>query len=82
MTDPFTFGDRIDPLGLHKPDPVDAGWMRRIRHGPMTVDQVLARGLAEMLDQDDAEERQRDPVRYASARRMRHTLLGRLLGRW
>jgi hypothetical protein len=63
----------LDPLGLAAPDPrlVDAGWARAIREGPMTVDQVLARGLAAMLDEDRAEEMARDPILYARAHRPR-----------
>jgi hypothetical protein len=73
-------GDPVDPLGLHRPDPVDSGWMRRVRRGPVTVDQALAAGLARMLDEDAEELRQRDPVAYARARRPR-PLWRRLLGR-
>jgi hypothetical protein len=78
--DPFTFGDRLVLLGLAEPDPVDAGWISRLRRGPVTIDGALALGLAAMLDEDDEERRQRDPVAYAPPRR-RRTLLGRLLGR-
>jgi hypothetical protein len=68
----------IEHIGLVEPDPVDRGWMQAIRRGPVTVDQALALGLAAMLDEDDAERRQRDPVAWAAPRR-RRTLLGRLL---
>jgi hypothetical protein len=60
--------------------PVDRGWARAIRRGPVTVDQALAAGLARMLDEDAAERRQRDPVAWARAPR-RRTLLARLLCR-
>jgi hypothetical protein len=80
--DPFTFGDRIDPLGLNRPDPVDAGWIRRIRSGPVTVDQALARGLQAMLEADAAEAEAADPVLRIRCTGRRRTLLGRLLGRW
>jgi hypothetical protein len=71
----------IDPLGLNRPDPVDAGWAQRIRRGPVTVDQALAAGLSRMLDEDDAERRQRDPLVYASGQRRRSSLCARLRGR-
>jgi hypothetical protein len=70
-------GDPVDPLGLHRPDPVDAGWIRRIRSGPVTVQQALGRGLAAMLEEDERE----DPVAYARVQRQPRNLLGRLLGR-
>ena len=61
--------------------PVDDGWKRAIRRGPVTVDQALARGLQAMLEEDEAERHQRDPLMYAQAQRQRRTLLGRLLRR-
>lgn len=33
----------LDSLGLQRQ--ANAGWAQAIRHGPLTVDQVLARGL-------------------------------------
>jgi hypothetical protein len=74
-------GDPIDPLGLRRPDPVDAGWVRRIRSEPLTIDQALARGLAAMLDEDDEERRQCDPLAYVRAQRQRRNVLSRLLRR-
>lgn len=70
----------LDPLGLNRPDPVDAGWARRIRHGPMTIDQVLARGLSDMLDEDEAERRRADPFTFVTGPR-RRSLWARLTGR-
>jgi hypothetical protein len=84
--DPFTLGDRIDPLGLanhSRVNDVDAGWMRAVRRGRITVDEALAAGLSRMLDEDDAERRQRDPLAYVAARKdaSLRTLLGRLFRR-
>ena len=56
------------------------GDVRRIRHGPMTVAQVLERARREMDEQDRAEAEAADPVLWVRARR-RRTLLNRLLGR-
>ena len=59
--------------------PVDAGWARRISHGPRTVAEVLA-DASRMMDAEDAElERMRDPVAWLRAQRPRSNLLGRLL---
>jgi hypothetical protein len=62
-------------------DPVGRGWAQAIRHGPMTIEQVLARGWSAMLDEDDAERRARDPFAYIPAPRRRRSLLARLLRR-
>jgi hypothetical protein len=65
-----------------RPDPaaVDAGWVRAVRTGPMTVAEVLERGRAEMEAEDEAERRRADPVLWARAHRPR-TLWNLLLGR-
>jgi hypothetical protein len=70
----------VDRIGLVEPDPVDSGWIRRIRTGPVTVDQALGRGLQAMLDEDRREAEAADPFTVVTGRR-RRTLLGRLLGR-
>src|SRR5260370_113744 len=50
-------------------DPVDSGWVRAVRTGPMTVAEVLERGRAEMEAEDEAERRRADPVLRARAHR-------------
>ena len=73
----------LHPLFVDRPPapgPVDTGWARVIRHGPMTVEQVLDRARAEMDAQDEAEAYRRDPIAYIRARRPRR-LIDRLLGR-
>jgi hypothetical protein len=52
--------------------------MRRIRSGPVTVQQALGRGLEAMLEEDRAEAAAADPFAVVTGRR-RRTLLGRLL---
>jgi len=70
----------VFPLELPDlPEAVQQGDVRRISRGPLTVSQVLGQGLAAMLDDDEAQERQRDPIAYIRARRPR--LIDRLLGR-
>ena len=61
-------------------DPVDRGWAQAIHHGPMTVEQVLGRGLQAMLDEDERDRLRADPVAFALVPR-RRTLLGRLFSR-
>jgi hypothetical protein len=56
------------------------GEARRIRHGPMTIGEVLERARGEMDAEDELERQSADPVLWARARRPR-TLLNRLLGR-
>lgn len=63
------------------PNAVQRGEVRRVSHGPLTVDQVLGRGLQAMLDEDRAEAERADPIRYVTAQRSRRTLWGRLFGR-
>ena len=46
-------------------DPVGRGWAQAIRHGPMTVEQVLGRGLQAMLDEDERDRLRADPVAFA-----------------
>jgi len=70
----------VGRYGLAEPDQVDTGWMRAARRGPSTVGEVLARGVAAMEAEDQAEAYSRDPVAYVAAQR-RPTLLRRLLGR-
>jgi hypothetical protein len=65
---------------LPQPAPVDTGWARAIRHGPMTVEQVLDRARAEMAEQDRQEAMAADPVAWLRAHRPRR-LIDRLLGR-
>jgi len=69
----------LDPLGLNAPAPVDAGWLRAIRHGPMTVEQILERARRAMDEQDRLEALAAD--RYISPRRPGRSLLAGLLGR-
>jgi len=73
---------RLPVDAIMRPDPVDTGWMQALHRGePLTVDQVLGRGLQAMLDEDRAEAERADPIRYIRAQRARRTLWGRLLGR-
>lgn len=60
---------------------VDHGWTRAIHHGPLSIDQVLGRALAEMDAEDEAEAYRRDPLAYVAADRRKSTLFGRLFGR-
>jgi hypothetical protein len=69
----------LDPLGLTRPDPVDAGHVRAIVRGPSTVGEVLERARLAMDAQDEAERAAADPIAYARAQRARRTLWGRLL---
>lgn len=62
------------------PETVQRGDARRISHGPLSVEQVLGRGLQQMLDEDQAERQAADPVAWARAHRPRR-LIDRLLGR-
>ncbi len=62
------------------PKAVQRGEMRRISHGPLSIEQVLGRGLQQMLDEDQAEEQARDPLLWARAHQPRR-LIDRLLGR-
>jgi hypothetical protein len=62
-------------------DPVETGWTRVIRHGPMTVEQVLERGRAAMEAEDEREAREADPVAWLRAERRRRRLWDRLFGR-
>jgi hypothetical protein len=72
----------LDPLGLARPDPADAGWTQAIRRGePLSAEQVLGRGLQAMLDEDQAEAERADPIAYAAAQRRRSSLFWRLFGR-
>lgn len=71
----------LDPLGLHQPDPVGAGWSRALSRGPRTVSDVLAEALTRMEAEDRAEEARRDPVTWLRAERARHSLFWRLFGR-
>jgi hypothetical protein len=64
-----------------RPDPVDSGWARVIRHGPRSVGEVLRSASAAMDEQDEAEGRATDPVASIRAERSRHTLWGRMFGR-
>ena len=61
-------------------DPVGRGWAQAIRHGPMTVEQVLARGWSQMLDEEQAERERANPFTLVSAPPQRN-LLSRLLRR-
>jgi hypothetical protein len=74
------YPERLPADAWMRPDPAARGWARAIRRGPVTVDQALAAGLTRMLDEDDAERRQRDPVAWIRTPR-RRTLLARLLRR-
>ena len=71
----------LDPLGLHQPDPVDAGWARSLTRGPRTVSEVLGEALERMNAEDEAETYRRDPVTWLRAERARHSLFWRLFGR-
>lgn len=71
----------VDPLGLHQPDPVDAGWARSLTRGPRTVSEVLGEALQRMNAEDEAEAYAADPIAYIRAGRARTTLWGRLFGR-
>jgi hypothetical protein len=71
----------LDPLGLHRPDPVSAGWSRALPRGPRTVSEVLTEALERMNAEDEAEAYRRDPITYIRAQRARGTLWGRLFGR-
>ena len=71
----------LDPLGLARPDPVDAGWARRLHSEPRSVGEVLRSASDAMDRQDEAEEQARDPVAYARAWRRKHNLWSRLSGR-
>jgi hypothetical protein len=68
------------PPGVPGPDPVSSGWTRRVSYGPMSVDQVLARGLSEMLDEDDRERERSGGFGFVAAPR-RPSLFSRLLRR-
>jgi hypothetical protein len=71
----------VDEWMQARRDPVDTGWTRAIRHGPMTVEQVLGRAVQEMLDEDERERLRAGPVVFAPAGPRRRTLLGRLFSR-
>ena len=58
---------------------VDRGEVRRVQHGPMTVERVLERARAEMDEQDERERQAAGPVAWARAHRPRHRLIDRLL---
>jgi hypothetical protein len=70
---------------LHELRPPDlgrlasAGEVRRIRQGPRTIEEVLARARAQMDEEDRLEELARDPVAWMRAHRPRHRLIDRLL---
>jgi hypothetical protein len=68
----------VEPVVL--PGPVDSGWARVIRHGPLTIEQVLGRGLEQMLAEDERDRQAADPVLWAWEHRPRR-LIDRLLGR-
>ena len=71
----------LDPLGLARPDPVDAGWARRLHSEPRTVAEVLATASRDMDAQDERERQAADPVAWLRAHRRKHNLWARLSGR-
>lgn len=71
----------LDPLGLHQPDPVSAGWSRALSRGPRTISEVLAEALQRMDAEDEAEAYRADPISWIRAQRARTTLFSRMFGR-